>query len=383
MRDFPVRQGGDPFSYETTAFTRNFFEMLDYMGVAPEYWRDHLGAYDFSSASDVHLVLSRPGTWRRNEALRCNGFTTLADGIRQLVPKPGGTWHLEYQSSSISTVSFQNAFLTALLNASRGVTPFDGDYQNMRSPQNNAEMLFPTRDYARQQGRWPEDSIPGMPRGSAHFCTEAVVDKSGGSVRVGAPMLRQAESRMRHGDLIHGKVRTSPASQRTPRLTVKSQYLVITHNFERNSGERDAKRRKIDDAPVQSTSRGGFGGATRGGGGGGRGGGTALARKTGSATVTERPSAVVTASDPEAFIFVGSHNATSAAWGTVTGTGDQRRTRNLSWELGVVLRVPGRTEDELNAHINKFVTYRRPAPRYASDDVPWIAKQNPYPNYMM
>ena len=66
------------------------------------------------------------------------------------------------------------------------------------------------------------------------------------------------------------------------------------------------------------------------------------------------------------YVYLGSHNFTRAAWGTVSGT-PEHPTQSLSnWELGVVL--PLSHKDAWDA-----ILYQRPAQPYGAHDAPWDA----------
>ncbi|KAJ7493823.1 hypothetical protein FB451DRAFT_1360519 [Mycena latifolia] len=75
---------------------------------------------------------------------------------------------------------------------------------------------------------------------------------------------------------------------------------------------------------------------------------------------------------PHAWLYVGSHNFTASAWGTLSGSGFNPVLNVTNFELGVVLRL------ETSADAEKAVAWERPARRYARGDVPWIQEESPF-----
>ncbi|KAJ7065461.1 tyrosyl-DNA phosphodiesterase-domain-containing protein [Mycena amicta] len=70
------------------------------------------------------------------------------------------------------------------------------------------------------------------------------------------------------------------------------------------------------------------------------------------------------------WMYVGSHNFTQHAWGTLTGDGDCPMLSVNNFEVGVVL--PLETAEELD----KMSPWERPAKPYAGNDSPWIPDEN-------
>ncbi|KAJ7065483.1 tyrosyl-DNA phosphodiesterase-domain-containing protein [Mycena amicta] len=70
------------------------------------------------------------------------------------------------------------------------------------------------------------------------------------------------------------------------------------------------------------------------------------------------------------WMYVGSHNFTQHAWGTLTGDGDSPMLSVNNFEVGVVL--PLETAEELD----KMSPWQRPAKPYAGNDSPWIPDEN-------
>ncbi|KAJ7618173.1 hypothetical protein DFH06DRAFT_1306728 [Mycena polygramma] len=75
---------------------------------------------------------------------------------------------------------------------------------------------------------------------------------------------------------------------------------------------------------------------------------------------------------PHAWLYVGSHNFTPSAWGTLSGNAFNPVLNVTNYELGVVLRLET-AEDAAAA-----VAWERPAKRYGRGDVPWIQEESPF-----
>ncbi|KAF7289017.1 hypothetical protein HMN09_01349600 [Mycena chlorophos] len=72
------------------------------------------------------------------------------------------------------------------------------------------------------------------------------------------------------------------------------------------------------------------------------------------------------AADAAGWMYVGSHNFTSAAWGNLSGTEDAPVLNVNNFELGVVL--PLQTPQD----IETMCAWERPPKKYRGDDVPWF-----------
>ncbi|KAJ6460009.1 tyrosyl-DNA phosphodiesterase-domain-containing protein [Mycena sanguinolenta] len=75
---------------------------------------------------------------------------------------------------------------------------------------------------------------------------------------------------------------------------------------------------------------------------------------------------------PHAWLYVGSHNFTPSAWGTVSGSGFSPVVTVANYELGVVLWL------DTPEDVEQAVAWERPARRYGKGDVPWIQEESPF-----
>ncbi|KAJ7153284.1 hypothetical protein C8R46DRAFT_1357181 [Mycena filopes] len=75
---------------------------------------------------------------------------------------------------------------------------------------------------------------------------------------------------------------------------------------------------------------------------------------------------------PHGWIYIGSHNFTPSAWGSLTGSGFSPVLTVTNYELGVILRLET-PEDEAAA-----VAWEHPARAYGAKDQPWIQDESPF-----
>jgi tyrosyl-DNA phosphodiesterase-1 len=70
------------------------------------------------------------------------------------------------------------------------------------------------------------------------------------------------------------------------------------------------------------------------------------------------------------YAYVGSHNFTPSAWGTLSGSGFTPILNVMNYELGIVFSL----RDE--ADVDRVVCYERPPKRYGSRDRPWMQEES-------
>ncbi|KAI0087489.1 tyrosyl-DNA phosphodiesterase-domain-containing protein [Irpex rosettiformis] len=70
--------------------------------------------------------------------------------------------------------------------------------------------------------------------------------------------------------------------------------------------------------------------------------------------------------------YVGSHNFTPSAWGTLSGSGFTPVLNVTNFELGIV--IPLRDEE----HLSNVICWERPPKKYAGKDEPWFQSESPF-----
>ncbi|KAI6021080.1 hypothetical protein EDC04DRAFT_2575753 [Pisolithus marmoratus] len=102
---------------------------------------------------------------------------------------------------------------------------------------------------------------------------------------------------------------------------------------------------------------------------------TILDSETGSESENDRGSVDAVASSPKepiGWAYVGSHNFTPSAWGTLSGSGFNPVLSNVNYELGILF--PSYNEKE----VERVSCFRRPPGKYVlGEDRPWIQEESP------
>lgn len=76
--------------------------------------------------------------------------------------------------------------------------------------------------------------------------------------------------------------------------------------------------------------------------------------------------------EPIGWAYVGSHNFTPSAWGTLSGSGFNPILNNVNYELGIVF--PLYSEQE----VERVSCFKRPPRKYVlGEDRPWIQEESP------
>ncbi|BGP45300.1 hypothetical protein JCM10450v2_001118 [Rhodotorula kratochvilovae] len=73
----------------------------------------------------------------------------------------------------------------------------------------------------------------------------------------------------------------------------------------------------------------------------------------------------------EGWMYLGSHNFTSAAWGKLENGSNGPTLAITNYELGVMLPIRADSAEELEKKASEMVTYRRPLCRYSPGERPW------------
>jgi len=77
---------------------------------------------------------------------------------------------------------------------------------------------------------------------------------------------------------------------------------------------------------------------------------------------------------PEGWIYVGSHNFTMAAWGSVGGSILAPKLNISNFEMGIVLPIKDKKD------LERLVPWEQPPKRYGPRDVPWIQEEHRDPD---
>ncbi|KAF8202034.1 hypothetical protein K438DRAFT_2015408 [Mycena galopus ATCC 62051] len=249
----------------------------------------------------------------------------------------GGKWAMELDclTSSIGTYTLpwlavfrlcaagRATALQAWLDRGRKKTP----------PQGPTRVLFPTLETVR-------GTVLGEGGAGTVFCRRAQWTKIGTLVADANTGLEMRDARSRsggvgmHTKMILGTLLPPPAPESDPEAT---------------ESDTESEPESSSDVEIVEVDEAGNSVEVEGAGGKGRGRGR-----------------------PHAWLYMGSHNFTPSAWGTLSGSGFQPVLTVANYELGVVMRLD--TEEEVEG----AVAWERPARRYGKGDVPWIQAESPF-----
>ncbi|GAA6009790.1 hypothetical protein JCM11491_000814 [Sporobolomyces phaffii] len=81
----------------------------------------------------------------------------------------------------------------------------------------------------------------------------------------------------------------------------------------------------------------------------------------------------------EGYVYVGSHNLTPSAWGSLQEGQQGKQLAINNYELGVILPIRATSKEDFEKQASELVTYKRPLVRYSAIDRPWM--QDEYPQY--
>lgn len=153
VHDFP-RMAESSSPQASSPFLTTLIRTHKSLGTPVGLYRDALTSFDYSSATNVRLVLSLPGTHSGEAGLHANGHTALAYALQELrldTPFKGAELSLECQGSSIGNYTLdwmRGSFRSAMgwdqprsgivSDSSRKSSPFVG----MEWP--NVKVVYPT-----------------------------------------------------------------------------------------------------------------------------------------------------------------------------------------------------------------------------------------------
>lgn len=71
------------------------------------------------------------------------------------------------------------------------------------------------------------------------------------------------------------------------------------------------------------------------------------------------------------WVYLGSHNFSRAAWGTLNSDATGTKLHCNNYEMGVVMPL---SSDDTEAEADKLATWTRPPRKYDARDVPWVSR---------
>ncbi|KAI0673243.1 phospholipase D/nuclease [Trametes maxima] len=329
VQDVPKRPSPVSLPSDTEDFASTMVRVLHALNVAPalvnflrndhpnlplQRLEDLRSKWDFSNVKAA-LVPSIAGKHEGWPKVILTGHTRL---MKALIDMHAATPQdkelvLECQGSSIG--NYSSTWLNEIYRSARGESAEHwlkmSKATRAKLPLPPIQILFPTTQYVR-------DSKLGEAGGGTMFCRR----KQWEGANFPRELFHQTRSKrgrvLMHSKMILGTFRD------------KQQGTLV--NDKRTSGAKDSEKER-------------------------EGGGT------GHGTDDAEP--------PVGWVYVGSHNFTPSAWGTLSGSGFNPTLNINNYELGVV--IPLRSQEE----IERATCWERPAPRYARGrDEPWMQTES-------
>ncbi|GAA6064373.1 hypothetical protein JCM10212_000482, partial [Sporobolomyces blumeae] len=342
VQDFPLLPGpppGDsanPFANPThTQFSKNLTKVLVDHG-APKRFVSFLKNYDFARSRDVRLVHSLQGKYIEPEKFdQGGGLASLAKAVASLGFRSGGTWEIEATGSSIGR--YTTTWLAQFLASCSGLHP----------------TTYFTPCVSRPMSLWP--SSLGIPSSKVHLTRETF------PLKVVFPTHREVEES--HNGIGGGGTIFCPTKNWNDPKFPKD--LFWKGQSKRDKVAAHTKMREFL-LPLRASR--------------------CTEARQDLTSVRLRPDAVLakhipgpldqsTTADPpvhEGYIYIGSHNLTPSAWGALQKGSEGPQLAVNNYELGVIVPIRARSDEDFEEKANALVTYKRPLVPYGSNDKPWM-----------
>ncbi|EJU04821.1 phospholipase D/nuclease [Dacryopinax primogenitus] len=283
--------------------------------------------WDWSRVT-AQLVGSPAGSYEDWDSVRRWGHPRLGEAVRQLKAQPptGKRLNLEYQGSSIGNYTTQ--YLNDFYKSGCGLSPDVSKRRPKAQPWPAIQIVYPSLTTV-------DNTVLGRLGAGSFFCRKQYWSKPN------APRKLFRDSRARSG-----------------RVLMHTKMIVGTFVDPAENGA-------IASTPPATSLHKGKGRASAKS--------TVKVPEPGSESDTDPElSDVEDMKNLVGWVYVGSHNFSMAAWGSVSGTLSKPKLWISNFELGVVLPV----RDE--AWLDRAVPWERPAPGYGKGDVPWMQEEHLY-----
>ncbi|KZT61887.1 phospholipase D/nuclease [Calocera cornea HHB12733] len=290
--------------------------------------------WDWSKVK-ARLVASVAGNYEGWYNVRMYGHPRLAAVIRDIgaPPKKGKVLNIECQGSSVGNYTTQ--YLNEVYKSCCGIDPIDWlDTPKARLaklPWPPVKILFPAL-------KTVDESVFGRNGGGSFFCRKMYWNKAG------APKQLFHNAKAKDGRvLMHTKMIVG--TYRTGALLIPRPTPLALPNGKGKGKE------KVEVIVLDSDTED-----------------ESVTEQEGS--TTEDESGDVAEKAPEAWIYMGSHNFTMAAWGSVGGSILAPKLNISNFEMGIVLPIRDKKE------LERIVPWEQPPKRYGPNDVPWMQEEH-------
>ncbi|GAA5951148.1 hypothetical protein JCM3765_002399 [Sporobolomyces pararoseus] len=328
VQDFPLlkqepSKDSSPWDNPTlNQFSSNFITVVNKLG-ANKAFLSLFKPFDFSKSSEIRLVHSIQGKYTTPESFdKGGGLASLSKSVSSLKfhhsEGNNNNWEVEVTGSSISR--YPPTWLIQFLSACQGLHPTSYFTHSILRPNSKTSPLYPFKPTPPPRGQSYDFSKLPL---KIIFPTREEILSSYGGVEGGGtiffPRARWNERSFPKSLLYKGKSKR----YRTPAHT---KMILASHKVEN----------------IKEGSNNG--------------------------TIYE------------GYIYVGSHNFTTSAWGQLQdGQSGVKQLLVNNYELGVILPIKGcQTQQEFEQKVNGLVSFRRdPLEKFGPNDLPWMQDDFP------
>ncbi|KZO92068.1 phospholipase D/nuclease [Calocera viscosa TUFC12733] len=334
--DFPTYLWGVLKSLNVPAGLLNLVN-TGYHSLPIQSLADLQNKWDWSKVK-AKLVASVAGNYEGWYNVRMYGHPRLAAVIRDIgaPPKKGKQLNIECQGSSVGNYTTQ--YLNEVYKSCCGTDPISWiDTPKARLsklPWPPVKILFPTLQTV-------DESVFGRNGGGSFFCRKMYWHKAGAPKQLFHNAKAKDGPVLMHTKMIVGTYRTGSLMMTRP------TPLALPTNGKGKGKEKVeviVLDSESDDESESDTEQEG--------------------------STTEDECGEGAERGPEAWIYVGSHNFTMAAWGSVSGSILAPKLNIANFEMGIVVPIKDKKE------LEKLVPWEQPPKRYGPNDVPWMQEEH-------
>ncbi|KZO91532.1 phospholipase D/nuclease [Calocera viscosa TUFC12733] len=283
--------------------------------------------WDWSRVT-ARLVGSPAGSYEGWDSIRQWGHPRLAEAIRELNANPpkGKTLRMEYQGSSVGNYTTQ--YLNEFYKSGYGIPP--------QSWLDTAKSKLKAQAWPPVQIVYPslqtvDSTILGRLGAGSFFCRKQYWEKAN------APKKLFRDSRARSG-----------------RVLMHTKMIIGTFVDDENTASASTSQMPMRKGKGTSSAK------------------TKLKVPEPDSDTEPELSEAEDTRQPAGWLYIGSHNFSMAAWGSVSGTVSKPKLWISNFELGIVLPFHDET------WLDRVAPWERPAPEYGETDVPWMQEEHLY-----
>ncbi|GAA5879346.1 hypothetical protein JCM16303_003171 [Sporobolomyces ruberrimus] len=321
VQDFPLldetpKEENSPFENPSlTQFSKNFIQVVTKLGASKGFLK-YFKPYDYSKSDQVRLVHSTQGKYTDGADFdKGGGLASLAKGVASMGFAPGGDWQVEGTGSSIG--QYSPTWLIQFLASCSGIHPTSYFTRTDSRPSSKTPPTFRHEIPRRPGERLNPNSFPLKIVYPTH---DEIAGSYLGVQGGGTIFCKKSDKNGWFSKSFPQELFWKGESKRD-RVAAHTKMLLATH-------------------------------------------------------VVRTPSS--TPPIYEGYVYVGSHNLTPSAWGSLQHPkyGEPQLAIN-NHELGVLVPIRADSKPEFEKKASEMVTYKRPLVRYSPTDRPWMQAEYP------